>query len=714
MAKKRNSKKKKKQLPFSEKTGLKAMMEQGNVKLLKWLIVIITVIFYGNVVFNGFSLDDKYINVNNPQTAKGIAAIPDIFTSFYAHESGNAYGYRPLVRASFAMEYQFTKKYYWNPAVSHFINLVLYIIGLLILFRVLKRLLQGYSPWIAFFITLLYLIHPTHTEVVASLKNRDILLEFIFTFQAIWLFIRWGDTNKNKFLYWGIVSYILALLSKETAIVHVAVFPLVLYFFTPVRRKKLLYFTGAMALIGFIIFLAPIVLFNFERNFRYIENPLFYENSFLNKMATSFYILGFYLKLLLIPYPLRYYYGFNMIPVTNWANPLVWLSFLFYVGIFVVAVRYFKQKKIISFIILFFLVEISMYANIVMPVPGIVGDRFTFYTSLAFVWFIVWLFMEIPKHPVLKQKTIPLKSITVALALSLLYVLPMGYWVHIRNFQWRSQYLLFNSDMPHLENSVKANDLWAAEIIKKVNRELSKPVNPYHFIKRNIAAAEKHYNKALELDSTFYSAWLNLGSIYSKIHGNQARIRYLAYSKRGEKEKAKESIVEMHDYFKKADYYFSQALKYKPEHTSGLIYYNIANAYELREIYDSAEVYYKKAIAIDSNFIISRSKLANIYFRERKFQKALDENKAIMKMNPEADVPYINMGNYYVMFGDTVTALHYYEKAIALGTRPEAAIFVSNYYKAKGDRQKAGYYRQKAIEAKKTYNPNKYSNVDAD
>ncbi len=710
MSKKKHKKKEK--VPYFEKSGLKAVIERGNPKLLNWLIVIVTVIFYGNVIFNGFSLDDKYINVNNPQTSRGIEAIPDIFTSFYSYESGNAYGYRPLVRASYALEYQFTKSYIWNPAVSHFINLLLYIVGLIILFRVLRRLLNGYSPWIAFFITLLYLIHPTHTEVVASLKNRDILLEFIFAFEAVWLFIRWADSNKSKFLYWGIASYILALLSKETAIVHLAVFPLVLYFFTDIGKKKLLYFTGTVALLGLAIFLAPVVLFNFERNFQYIENPLFYEHSFFNKLATSFYILGFYLKLLLVPYPLRYYYGFNMIPITNWLNPLVWLSFLFYVGIFVVAIRYFKQKKIISFIILFFLIHISMYANLVMPVPGIVGDRFMFFTSLAFAWFVVWLFIEIPKHSVFRKKTVPLKPVIVGLVLSLLYVLPMGYWDHIRNFQWRSQYLLFNSDMPHLENSVKANDLWAAEIMKKVNRELAKPVNPYHFIKRNIAAAEKRYNKALELDSSFYSAWLNLGSIYSKIHGNQARIRYMAYSKRGEKEKAMKSKDEMIDYFKKAHYYFNQALKYKPDYVNGLVYYDIANAYELQEIYDSAERYYKKAIAIDSNFIISRSKLANIYFRKGEFQKALDENKTIMIMEPEADVPYINMGNYYVMFGDTTTALRYYEKAIELGTRPEASIFLNRYYSSRGDKQKADYYKQKAIEAKKTYNPNKYSKVD--
>jgi len=281
--KKEKGKKKK----ATEKKGLPALMEKGDVKLLKWLLIVVTLIFYYNVVFNGFSLDDKYVNVNNPQTSAGISAIPDIFTSFYSYERGNSYGYRPLVRMSYALEYQFTKSYIWNPAFSHFINLLLYIIGLLILFRVLRRILHGYTPWVAFFITLLFMIHPTHTEVVASLKNRDILLEFIFAFEAIWLFIKWADTNKSKFLYWGTFIYLLALLSKETAIVHIAIFPLVLYFFTDIKTKKLINFTVVLSVIGLIIFLAPVVLFNFERNFNYIENPLFYEDNFFNKLGTQ-------------------------------------------------------------------------------------------------------------------------------------------------------------------------------------------------------------------------------------------------------------------------------------------------------------------------------------------------------------------------------------------------------------------------------------------
>ena len=504
----------------------------------------------------------------------------------------------------------------------------------------------------------------------------------------------------------------MALLSKESAVVHLAIFPLVLYFFTDIPFKKLVKFGVGLAVIGLAVFLAPVVLFDFERNFRYIENPLFYEDNLFNKLATSFYILGFYLKQVVIPYPLRYYYGFNTIPITNWANPVVWLSLIFYVGVLVIALLNLKKKKIISFIILFYLIHLSMYANIVMPVPGIVGDRFLFFASLSLAWFFVWVVVEYILPYDFHKKVIPGKWLILPSLIALLYIAPAGYWVHVRDHQWYSQYTLFMSDMPFLEESVKANDLWGGELMKRVGEELQKPVNTYHFATRVIANAERRFNKALELDSTFYSAWLNLGSIYSKIHGYQAQIRHQAYYQRNDTANMKKAEKEMINYFNKALYYFSQAKKYQPEHANGLLYYDIAKTYEMEYRLDSAEKYYQKAIAIDSTFIGSRSKLANVYFKMGKYQDALKENEKIMEIQPDADIPYINMGNYYISFGDTTSAIKFFEKAIVKGTRPEVGKLLSKFYTIKGDKQKADYYRKKAEEAKKTYDPNKYSHLD--
>ena len=53
---------------------------------------------------------------DNPGIQKGIRGIPDIFTSFYATDSGGkTFGYRPLVRTTFAIEMDLTGI---NPGIT--------------------------------------------------------------------------------------------------------------------------------------------------------------------------------------------------------------------------------------------------------------------------------------------------------------------------------------------------------------------------------------------------------------------------------------------------------------------------------------------------------------------------------------------------------------------------------------------------------------------
>ncbi len=668
------------------------------ITIFKIVLVVLTFTFYYNAIFNHFSMDDYHVNTDNPQTVIGIAGIPEIFTTLYAEESGMAYGYRPMVRASFALEYQFTSGFDSNPYISHFISILLYLIAVLLLYKVLRRLFAGHNIWFPFLVTVLFLAHPAHTEVVASLKNRDILLNFIFSFIAIWQFLRWADIERVKHLIIGLISFAFALLSKETAIAQLAVFPLVLYFFTNIRLKKL----GIFTLLTFgIVLLFVIVQFSFlpeiSRGLKMWENPLATTNNFMLHISTGFYILGFYIKLLFVPYPLLYYYGYNMLPVVGWTNPWVLISLVSYLAMFVFAITKIKEKNILSFAILYFFINISMYANFVAPVPGIVADRFVFFATISFAIFVVWLLFIIFGIPLLRSDGKNKRIIWVSL-LVLLIVVPSGYYIHIRNAQWRTQYTLYSSDMPKLWNSVKANNLYAHELIKKANIELAKPVNPYKFIIGMINKAEKHYQQAVTLDSSHASTWNNLGIIYSKIHGNQAKLRAQSHLKRNKPEKAEEERINAQNYFNTAIGYFHNAIYYNPAY--GSAYFNLANAYDLQNKYDSSIVYFQKAAEVDGGEIFSMSRLANAYYLNNQPEKAVEENKKIIIAYPESDMPFINLGNYAFQSKDTVNALIYYKKAIALGTKPEVGELVSRYYASVGDKKSADYYLRKSYEAK--------------
>lgn len=670
------------------------------INIFKVVLIVLTFIFYHNTIFNHFSMDDYHINTSNDQTIKGFAGIPEIFSTLYAEESGMAYGYRPMVRTSFAIEYQFTSGLSSNPYISHFINLLLYIIAVLLLYKVLRRLLLNYNIWFPFLITLLFMAHPTHTEVVASLKNRDVLLNFIFTFIAIWHFVKWTDTSKIKHIIIGAISYIFALLSKETAIAQLAVFPLVLYFFTKIKPKQLGILTSilvsvlALVLISKLMFLPEI-----SREMKLWENPLIANDSFITLISTGLFTMWFYIKLLFLPYPLLYYYGYNMLPLVGWDNPFVIISLIINLAMLVYAIIKLKEKHILSFAILYFFINMSMYANIVAPVPGIVADRFVFFATISVSILVIWLLFKIFKIPVLiiKSNTNNKRIIWVSI-LVLLIIIPFGYYTNIRNTQWRTQYSLYKADMPHLWNSVQANNLYAHEIMLRVNNELAKPVNPYKFIIGMVNSAEKHYKQAVHLDSTQSSALNNLGIIYSKIHGNQAKIRTKSYTKQNKLDKAELEKQNAKKYFNISNNYFRKAIYHDPE--SGSAYFNFAHSFELQNKYDSSIVYFKKAIIADGGELVSMSRLANAYFLNNQINEAFKQNEVIIDSFPSSDMPFINMGNYAIKLQDTTQAVMYFEKAVELGTKPQVGKLLSNYYLSKGDKKKSDFYLKKSQEAK--------------
>lgn len=687
-------------MKVKDKKQNELLEEQKNKKLITYMSVILIIFsigLYYNTAFNSFSFDDGFVNVKNEIQAKGLAAIPEIFTTPYTSLEGNSLGYRPITRLTFALEYQFTAGLVNNASISHIISTLLYTLSILLLFSVLRRIFRKYNPWFIFLALLLFTAHPLHTEVVASLKNRDILLNFIFSFLAIKMFLKWADFKNKKYLIYGVISYFLALLSKETAIAQLAVFPLVLYYFTEMPLKKILYFAGGLFALIIVTFGIPALAFlpPIDRTYRFFENPLAFEDSFLNRLATGFYGLGFYIKMLVYPYPLRYYYGYDVIPVVSFANIWAILSFLAYIGMAVYALMNIKKKTFLSFIILYFLINISMYSNIVAYVPGIVGDRFTFFPSLSFALFFVWILYKLfGINPKIKSQNF-YKSTIIGLIV-LVFTGGYSYYTHIRNTNWKSEYRLYNSDMPVLWNSAKANQMFAQKQLELVNINLEKKVNIYRYLKDMIALAEKHFSRTVEIDSSMYSSWVGLGNIYSRIHGNQAKLRAYSYANKNEMEKAEEENNNAGKYFAKAHSYYEKALKYKPGFDEAI--FNMGYTYELEGRFDSAVHYYEKGIEIQGERVNTLSKLANAYFLNNQFDKALTTNERIIQINPKTSIPYVNMGNYYIRFSDTLQGIKYYEKAADLGAQVEVYKFLAVYYQKHNNMAKFKYYRDKSRE----------------
>ena len=147
------------------------------------LLAIIAALLYAVTFQNEWALDDVISITMNSFTQKGFAGIPDLlskdsFVGFVGNASDLTGGrWRPLALVSFATEIELLG---WNKTgidnnlslahFMHFNNVMLYAAIAFLIYQLLyKHIIK--EKWSSFFITLLFVIHPIHSEVVANIKN---------------------------------------------------------------------------------------------------------------------------------------------------------------------------------------------------------------------------------------------------------------------------------------------------------------------------------------------------------------------------------------------------------------------------------------------------------------------------------------------------------------------------------------------------------------
>jgi hypothetical protein len=536
------------------------------VKYFYYFIIAFTFLLYSNTLRNNYSIDDIYVTSIDKGDHRNFS-IAEIFSSNYAKviESGEemSFGYRPIVKLSFAIEHAVFGS---NPHFSHFINLFLYILIAILLFQVLKKIFSELNIWIPFITVLIYIAHPINTEVVCSLKNRDELLSLLFSLFSLIFFIQYSDDNAWWKLPVALILFAVALFSKISALTFIVIIPLIIYFYKDVKIYKLiLIFALLLGLSLFIHYLPRLFL---EPSFRpkfYFENPLFFNDQPPLRFSTGFYILLYYIKLMFLPHPLLFYYGYKMVEIVSWSNPLVWLSFIIHLALFVYAIRQIKEKTIISFAILYYLVTISMFANFYHPPTGIIADRFLFRSVLGFCIILVIVVFKIYRIKIdVKGSDFNIfKSKVIFVFIIILTVYSIK--TISRTFDWKDTMTLLERDIQYLDKSAKANFIYAGSLRSQAYENVKKTGN----LQKNLPLIYKsveHLNKAVEVYPDYYDAYNMLGETY-----------YIFLKD------PETAIVN-----------FNKAIKIKPDFA--LAYYNLGFIYRSQKRYDTAVYYLKQSV----------------------------------------------------------------------------------------------------------------------
>jgi hypothetical protein len=120
----------------------------------------------------------------------------------------------------------------YGAKLRHFNNIWTFALGCVFLYLVFAKCFFRKNPDLALLAALLFTMHPIHSEAIANVKSRDEIFSLIFVSLTFWYSFKYLETRKRKELFWACFMFLLALLSKEYAIMLLFLVPLSVYHFT--------------------------------------------------------------------------------------------------------------------------------------------------------------------------------------------------------------------------------------------------------------------------------------------------------------------------------------------------------------------------------------------------------------------------------------------------------------------------------------------------
>ncbi|MEM6297797.1 MAG: tetratricopeptide repeat protein [Bacteroidota bacterium] len=696
------------------------------VAVQAFIVFAVAILLYANTLSHDYVLDDRMVFTENEYALRGLEGIDNIlihdsYNGFVQqHQEIRAGGqYRPFSIITFAIEYEF---FGVNPTISHGINVLIYAFTCLLLLFSLRKMfrkhkltpfLQGIMPFLA---TLIFVVHPIHTEVVAHVHNRDELLAFFFLLVAIHLvLVETGKSLGFKLLLIPplVLSFGLALISNEISIVFLVILPLILYTFTDVKRGEMLVLAVPfwLTLAGYMraqnFFSTDPVQLN-----DLINNP-FLNASFSEFCATLIFVGGKYLQVLLFPVDLSHDYSFNQIPLKSFADPMVWVILIFYVVGFVVAVlTLLRRRNVLSFTFLYFitsLVVTGFISNLVFPTGTLMSESLLYIPSLGLcigsVYLIYYLVENIGRFRASEKSRKRVYGIAWIISTCLIVALSMR--THSRNQDWKDSFTLLKEDVHHAPQSARIRNLLANEYLVKseaarsssekldlINEGIMHLKKGLEIYPQNAEAwvllgnteiavndpikAHACYMKAIKIDSTEERAYKNLAEIeiqrrnYTNgIFYTKKWIQYQSKSPAVTAFDKAEAFTQLGDLFAKIDSLdyaiiaYNTALKQNPENVMSYVGLGLASERKSGSM-TTAIQNFRKALKYDPTNTVALQHLGLSLARKGDYENAIKSLKEAIRIEEDNPDLYRNLAQIYEEQGKEELANSYYRRAQAL------------------------------------------------
>lgn len=561
--------------------------------LIALTIILVCFLCFANSLLGEFISDDKTL-ILNKYNIKSLYYIPTLFSENYFGKNDPAGGYRPLTNLTFALNFALNKL---DPYGYHLANIFIHIINCFLIYW----LCNNYSKikLLSVLTALFFAAHPVHGEVVGMICGRSDLLATMFLLGA-WIF--YIKSSQNNYMYaFSLISYFLALLSKETGIVLVGMLLLAQLCTEKSWSSRL---KISPKLLGYILTTIPYLAMRIAVT-KTVGMPktgeFFANETFLTRLCVM--TLGYvkYFQLLVWPKDLATVYSYQIVPrVTTFTLPVI-LGLLLITTVIVIGIWQINKNPIVSFSILFFFVVSSVVSNIVFSTGSIITERGIYLASVSICLIFALIFYRL--YQLGWQK--------LAICLSIGVLLLASVRTYYRNQDFQDD-LIFNKSILKYSPGLVSQVYQLAVVYERIG---------------DLAKAEECYRKIVEADPCSYYSCASLALLYisqsnyeqalplaqkelsvnpSSVPGHLAMARL--YDVKQDYKKALESMTFVYTHVYQPDP--------KLENETGLAFYKTD---DLKQ----AEIHMRKAIELDSNFYEPLVNLASVLQKQNRYSEAI-------------------------------------------------------------------------------------------
>lgn len=355
------------QAPVPRRSAIAAVADHPVLCILALVCLV-----YGNSLLNGFTVDDPVILSDNGFVSQA-ANIRHLFDRQYFQYSNEA-SYRPLCTLTYFFDAAVWPR---STAGAHFTNLLLFL-AVSLLFMATCRTVD-LSPPAALLATVLFVIHPVHTEVVNSISYREDLLAPFFILLSWILYVRGLKNHAVTYRLAGLLAFFFGTLSKESAIVFPALFALLEWMRTGSLRR-LFSKQALLFLFGTVLITCLFMVVRFS----WMPSPPGSSVASIADTAGTFFLTNvkvhaYYLRLLIQPYPLLAAYSKSFYTPTM--DPRCFVSLGSFILAALLVIRFRRSPFLVAGLLWWFisLVPVSQ----VYPLFNPMAERYLFLASMG-------------------------------------------------------------------------------------------------------------------------------------------------------------------------------------------------------------------------------------------------------------------------------------------------------------------------------------------